>query len=59
MHQGKAESLLFQTAEQRYLGLLAQSPGIANHVSLGCIASYLGIQGPSLSRIRAQLGKAK
>ena len=59
LHQGKAESLLFQTAEQRYLGLLAQFPGITNRVSLGHIASYLGIQGPSLSRIRAQLGKAK
>ena len=54
--QAKAESLLFQSAEQRYLGLLAQFPGITNRVSLGHIASYLGIKGPSLSRIRAQLG---
>ena len=59
LHQGKAESLLFQTAEQRYLSLLSQFPGITNRVSLGHIASYLGIQGPSLSRIRAQLGKVK
>ena len=56
LHQAKAESLLFQTAEQRYLALLAQFPGITNRVSLGHIASYLGIQGPSLSRIRARLG---
>ena len=34
-------------------------PGITNRVSLGHIASYLGIQGPSLSRIRAKLGAAK
>lgn len=54
--QAKAESLLFQSAEQRYLGLLAQLPGITNRVSLGHIASYLGIKAPSLSRIRAQLG---
>ncbi len=54
--QAKAESLLFQSAEQRYLGLLAQFPGITNRISLGHIASYLGIKGPSLSRIRAQLG---
>ena len=55
--QSKAESLLFQSAEQRYLTLLQQLPGITNRVSLGHIASYLGIKGPSLSRIRAQLGK--
>ena len=59
LHQAKAESLLFQSAEERYLGLLAQVPGITNRVSLGHIASYLGIQGPSLSRIRAKLGAAK
>jgi CRP-like cAMP-binding protein len=57
LQQGKAESLLFQSAEQRYLTLLEQFPGITNRVSLGHIASYLGIKGPSLSRIRAQLGK--
>jgi CRP-like cAMP-binding protein len=57
LQQGKAESLLFQSAEQRYLTLLQQFPGITNRVSLGHIASYLGIKGPSLSRIRAQLGK--
>jgi len=55
--QAKGESLLFQSAEQRYLGLLQQFPGITQRVSLGHIASYLGIQPPSLSRIRAQLGK--
>lgn len=59
LQQAKAESLLFQTAEQRYLGLLEQFPGLTNRVSLGHVASYLGIQGPSLSRIRAQLGKPK
>lgn len=57
--QSKTESLLFQSAEQRYLGLLQQFPGITNRVSLGHIASLLGIKGPSLSRIRAQLGKGK
>lgn len=56
-HQAKSEAMLFQTAEQRYLTLLQQFPGITNRVSLGHVASYLGIQGPSLSRIRANLGK--
>jgi len=55
--QAKTESLLFQSAEERYLTLLQQFPGITNRVPLGHIASYLGIKGPSLSRIRAQLGK--
>jgi CRP-like cAMP-binding protein len=59
LQQAKSEAMLFQTAEQRYLTLLAQFPGVTNRVSLGHIASYLGIKGPSLSRIRAQLGKAK
>lgn len=57
--QAKAESMVFQSAEQRYLALLTQFPGLANRVPLGHIASYLGIRGPSLSRIRAQLGNAK
>ncbi|MBW3128682.1 Crp/Fnr family transcriptional regulator [Hymenobacter profundi] len=57
LQQGKAEAMLFQSAEQRYLNLLRQFPGITNRVSLGHIASYLGIKGPSLSRIRAQLGR--
>ncbi len=55
--QARTEGLLFQSAEQRYLALLQQFPGITNRVSLGHIASYLGIKAPSLSRIRAQLGK--
>ena len=57
VQQAKAESMLFQTAEERYLALLTQFPGVTNRVSLGHIASYLGIKGPSLSRIRAQIGK--
>jgi CRP-like cAMP-binding protein len=58
VQQTKAEAMLFQTAQERYLALLTQFPGVTNRVSLGHIASYLGIKGPSLSRIRAQVGKA-
>jgi CRP-like cAMP-binding protein len=58
-YQAKGEAMLFQSVEQRYLSLLVQFPGVTNRVSLGHIASYLGIKGPSLSRIRARLGKAK
>jgi CRP-like cAMP-binding protein len=57
LHQAKAEALLFQSAEQRYLGLLQQFPSVTNRVSLCHIASYLGITGPSLSRIRTQISK--
>lgn len=55
VNQSRSESLLTQTAEERYVDLLAKQPGILNRVSLGHISSYLGIKGPSLSRIRAQL----
>ncbi|GAB3549892.1 Crp/Fnr family transcriptional regulator [Spirosoma fluminis] len=54
-NQTRSESLLTQTAEERYVALLERSPDILNRVSLGHIASYLGIKGPSLSRIRAQV----
>lgn len=54
---GKAESLLFRTAEERYLDLIEQHPLIFGQVPLYHISSYLGIRGPSLSRIRRRLVK--
>lgn len=54
-NQSRAESLMTQSAEERYVDLLTLMPDIANRVSLGHISSYLGIKGPSLSRIRAQI----
>ena len=54
-NQMRSESLLTQTAEERYVDLLESQPDILNRVSLGHIASYLGIKGPSLSRIRAHM----
>jgi CRP-like cAMP-binding protein len=56
-NQSRAESLLMQTAEERYVDLLTHYPDILNRVSLGHISSYLGVKGPSLSRIRAQLAR--
>lgn len=53
--QTKSESMLTRTAEERYLELITSHPTLINRVSLGQVASYLGIKGPSLSRIRAQL----
>lgn len=55
INQTRSESLLTQSAEERYTDLLTRQPDILNRVSLGHIASYLGIKGPSLSRIRAQV----
>ncbi|MFD2932576.1 Crp/Fnr family transcriptional regulator [Spirosoma flavum] len=54
-NQSRSESLLTQTAEERYTDLLQNYPDLLNRVSLGHISSYLGIKGPSLSRIGAQL----
>ncbi|GAB3997499.1 Crp/Fnr family transcriptional regulator [Spirosoma daeguense] len=52
---GRTESFLFQTPEQRYLDLIEQHPDIFNAIPLYHISSYLGIQGPSLSRIRKRM----
>ncbi|GAB3942654.1 Crp/Fnr family transcriptional regulator [Spirosoma harenae] len=56
-NQMRSESLLTQNAEERYMDLLNNQPDILNRVSLGHISSYLGIKGPSLSRIRAQVAR--
>lgn len=57
MNQLRSESLLTQTAEERYVDLLDNHPDLLNRVSLSHISSYLGIKGPSLSRIRAQVAR--
>lgn len=51
--------LLTQTTEDRYLELLTNQPQIFERLPLGLIASYLGIQPQSLSRIRARLSGVK
>jgi CRP-like cAMP-binding protein len=51
----RAESFLFKTAEERYLELIRTQPDIINHIPLYHISSYLGIAGPSLSRIRKRI----
>lgn len=45
----------FRTATERYQGLLQRAPHIIDRVSLGYIASYLGISQETLSRIRGRL----
>ncbi|OJJ14297.1 hypothetical protein BKI52_43230 [marine bacterium AO1-C] len=48
-------SFQMYTAKERYMRLLTQYPNILNRVSLGHIASYIGVSQIQLSRIRAQL----
>lgn len=51
----RAESFMFKSAEERYLDLVRMQPDIINHIPLYHISSYLGIAGPSLSRIRKRI----
>ena len=48
----KLNAIQFQTARERYDYMLAKFPDIAYQVSLGHIASYLGMAQETLSRIR-------
>jgi CRP-like cAMP-binding protein len=51
----RTEGFLFRSPEERYLDLIKHHPDIFNTIPLYHIASYLGIQGPSLSRIRKRI----
>ncbi|WP_340201624.1 Crp/Fnr family transcriptional regulator [Ascidiimonas sp. W6] len=53
----RMESFIFKTPEERYLDLIKNHPDIFNSIPLYHISSYLGIQGPSLSRIRKRISK--
>lgn len=48
----KLNAIQFQTARERYDYMLAEFPDISYRVSLGHIASYLGMTQETLSRIR-------
>ncbi|MEL6535587.1 MAG: Crp/Fnr family transcriptional regulator [Bacteroidota bacterium] len=51
----RLEELTTLTAEQRYLKFMEAHPGMLHNVPLQYIASFLGINPGSLSRIRANL----
>ncbi len=53
----RVESLLFESAKERYLNFMHQNKDISNRISLTHLASYLGIERQSLSRIRSNLAK--
>lgn len=51
----QANQLRTLSAKQRYLELMKNNPKLINRVSLGYIASYLGISQETLSRLRKQI----
>ncbi|MGL4632254.1 MAG: Crp/Fnr family transcriptional regulator [Leadbetterella sp.] len=53
--QQRMESLLTKTAQERYEDMVQLFPNIVNRIPLYHISSYLGIKGPSLSRIRKNI----
>jgi CRP/FNR family transcriptional regulator, anaerobic regulatory protein len=53
----RVEAFLFYNAEQRYAQLLAQAPHLLEQVPLYHLASYLGLERESLSRLRRKLAK--
>ncbi len=55
--QAQQIELLTKTAEQRYRQLLDKQPHVIQRVPLKYIASYLGINAESLSRIRKKVAK--
>ena len=50
-------SFYLDSAEDRYLALEAARPGLLQRVPQHMIAEYVGVRPPSLSRIRARLGR--
>ena len=57
--QERVNGELSASAEERYLDLLTRYPTLPQRVPQQYIASFLGIQPPSLSRIRKQLANRK
>tara|TARA_R110001583_G_scaffold21194_4_gene80631 strand:- start:18027 stop:18617 length:591 start_codon:yes stop_codon:yes gene_type:complete len=53
----RVESFLFENAEERYLNFINENAAIMNRISLTHLASYLGIERQSLSRIRSKIAK--
>lgn len=53
----RSESFLFQTGEQRYRTLASEKPHILQRVPLYHIASYLGLERETLSRLRRKIAR--
>ena len=57
MQQRRIERFLFDNAENRYLNFVNEYPDLFNRVSVSYLASYLGIERQSLTRIRKKLAR--
>ncbi|WKN43761.1 Crp/Fnr family transcriptional regulator [Tunicatimonas pelagia] len=55
--QARIEDFQFLDAEQRYRKFTQEYPQLFNRVSLSHLSTYLGIQRPSLSRIRKKIAQ--
>lgn len=55
--QNRVNSLLSETAEERYLNFIKMYPDILLRVPQWMVASYLGITPESLSRVRKELAR--
>ena len=55
--QNRVNSLLAETAEERYLNFIKMYPDLMLRVPQWMVASYLGITPESLSRVRKELAK--
>jgi len=53
--QQRTESFILNTVKERYLNFMKSFKELHNKVPLYHIATYLGIEGPSLSRIRKEI----
>jgi len=53
--QKRIESFQFDSAEQRYLDFVKENAELFNRISLTHLSSFLGIERPSLSRIRKKI----
>lgn len=54
-HENRSKELAILTAEERYLKLMKDSPDILQNVPLRYIASFLGMNPKSLSRVRKEM----
>lgn len=55
MLQHRVESFQFEQAEQRYTNFVINNPELFNRIPLTHLSTYLGIERPSLSRIRKKI----
>lgn len=55
IQQNRIESFLFKSAKERYLDFMDSNKDLANRISLAHLASYIGIERQSLTRIRKEL----